>query len=66
MIDPRLASYGSSDYIQAITQLAQTALRSVVGKMELDHLLALASHRAELEKRPYDNRATFAAIACRA
>ncbi len=36
VIDPRLASYGSSDYIQAITQLAQTALRSVIGKMELD------------------------------
>ncbi len=35
-VDPRLASYGSSNYIQAITQLAQTALRSVVGKMELD------------------------------
>jgi regulator of protease activity HflC (stomatin/prohibitin superfamily) len=36
VIDPRLASYGSSNYIQAITQLAQTALRSVIGKMELD------------------------------
>jgi len=36
VIDPRLASYGSSDYVQAITQLAQTALRSVIGKMELD------------------------------
>jgi regulator of protease activity HflC (stomatin/prohibitin superfamily) len=36
VVDPRLASYGSSDYIQAITQLAQTALRSEVGKMELD------------------------------
>ena len=36
VIDPRLASYGSSDYVQAVTQLAQTALRSVVGKMELD------------------------------
>ncbi len=36
VVDPRLASYGSSDYIQAITQLAQTTLRSVVGKMELD------------------------------
>ena len=34
--DPRLASYGSSDYVLAISQLAQTALRSVVGKMELD------------------------------
>ena len=36
VVDPKLASYGSSDYIQAISQLAQTALRSVVGKMELD------------------------------
>jgi len=34
--DPRLASYGSSNYIDAITQLAQTTLRSEVGKMELD------------------------------
>jgi len=36
VVDPRLASYGSSDYVMAISQLAQTALRSVVGKMELD------------------------------
>ena len=34
--DPRLASYGSANYIAAITQLAQTTLRSVIGKMELD------------------------------
>ncbi len=34
--DPMRASYGSSDYLIAITQLAQTTLRSVVGKMELD------------------------------
>jgi len=34
--DPRLASYGTSNYITAITQLAQTTLRSEVGKMELD------------------------------
>ncbi|HEX5091730.1 MAG TPA: stomatin-like protein [Burkholderiales bacterium] len=34
--DPRLASYGSSNYIQAISQLAQTTLRSEIGKMELD------------------------------
>jgi regulator of protease activity HflC (stomatin/prohibitin superfamily) len=34
--DPMRASYGSSDYIVAITQLAQTTLRSVVGQMELD------------------------------
>jgi len=36
VVDPRLASYGSSDYLAAISQLAQTALRSVIGKMELD------------------------------
>lgn len=34
--DPRLASYGSSNYIIAVTQLAQTSLRSVIGKLELD------------------------------
>jgi regulator of protease activity HflC (stomatin/prohibitin superfamily) len=37
--DPRLASYGTSDYVMAITQLAQTTLRSEVGKMELDRTL---------------------------
>ncbi|MBP6319988.1 MAG: paraslipin, partial [Rubrivivax sp.] len=31
--DPMRASYGSSDYLTAITQLAQTTLRSVIGKM---------------------------------
>jgi len=34
--DPMRASYGSSNYISAITQLAQTTLRSIIGKMELD------------------------------
>ncbi|HET6788407.1 MAG TPA: stomatin-like protein [Aquabacterium sp.] len=34
--DAMRASYGSSNFIVAITQLAQTTLRSVVGKMELD------------------------------
>ncbi|MFM2343679.1 MAG: Modulator of FtsH protease HflK [Pseudomonadota bacterium] len=34
--DAKLASYGSSNYILAITQLAQTTLRSVIGKLELD------------------------------
>lgn len=34
--DPQRASYGTSNYIIAITQLAQTTLRSVIGKMELD------------------------------
>ena len=34
--DPKRASYGTSNYLIAITQLAQTTLRSVVGKMVLD------------------------------
>ena len=34
--DAMRASYGSSNYIMAVTQLAQTSLRSVIGKLELD------------------------------
>ena len=34
--DAMRASYGSSNYLVAITQMAQTTLRSVIGKMELD------------------------------
>ena len=36
VLDPQRASYGISDYRFAITQLAQTALRSEIGKIELD------------------------------
>ncbi len=36
VLNPERASYGISDYIFAITQLAQTTLRSEVGKIELD------------------------------
>jgi regulator of protease activity HflC (stomatin/prohibitin superfamily) len=46
--DPRLASYGTSDYIMAITQLAQTTLRSEIGRMELDRTL---ESREEINKR---------------
>ncbi|HEY8709142.1 MAG TPA: stomatin-like protein [Burkholderiaceae bacterium] len=42
--DPMRASYGSSNYIQAITQLAQTLLRSVIGKMELDKTFEERDH----------------------
>src|SRR3954467_4487476 len=42
--DPMRASYGSSNYIQAITQLAQTTLRSVIGKMELDKTFEERDH----------------------
>src|SRR6218665_3920875 len=34
--DPMRASYGSSNYTMAGTQLAQASLRSVIGKLELD------------------------------
>jgi regulator of protease activity HflC (stomatin/prohibitin superfamily) len=36
LLNPERASYGISDYLFAITQLAQTTLRSEVGKIELD------------------------------
>jgi len=42
--DPMRASYGSSNYISAITQLAQTTLRSVIGKMELDKTFEERDH----------------------
>ena len=42
--DPMRARYGSSNYIIAITQLAQTTLRSVVGKMELDKTFEERAH----------------------
>ena len=36
MLNPERASYGASDYGFAISQLAQTTLRSEVGKIDLD------------------------------
>lgn len=36
VIDPQRASYGINDYLFAISQLAQTTLRSEIGKIELD------------------------------
>jgi regulator of protease activity HflC (stomatin/prohibitin superfamily) len=51
--DPMRASYGSSNYIAAITQLAQTTLRSVIGRMELDKTF---------EEREHINKAIVSAI----
>ena len=42
--DAMRASYGSSNYIAAITQLAQTTLRSVIGKLELDKTFEERDH----------------------
>lgn len=36
VLDPKRASYGIDNYRFASTQLAQTTMRSVIGKMELD------------------------------
>ncbi|GAB6261606.1 SPFH domain-containing protein [Photobacterium sp. 53610] len=36
VVDPYKASYGVDDYIFSVTQLAQTTMRSEVGKMDLD------------------------------
>ncbi len=51
--DPKRASYGSSNYVLAITQLAQTTLRSVIGRMELDKTF---------EERDDINRTVVAAL----
>jgi len=36
VVDPYKASYGVDNYIYAVTQLAQTTMRSEIGKMDLD------------------------------
>ena len=44
VMEARAASYGISDYAFAIAQLAQTTLRSEVGKIELDKTFEERSH----------------------
>ena len=51
--DPQRASYGASNYILAITQLSQTTLRSVIGKLELDRTF---------EEREFINHSVVSAI----
>ena len=51
--DAMRASYGSSNYIVAITQLSQTTLRSVIGKLELDRTF---------EERDYINTSVVSAL----
>ncbi len=36
VVDPHKASYGINDYVFAVTQLAQTTMRSEIGKIDLD------------------------------
>jgi len=51
VIDPKLASYGIEDYRYAAIQLAQTTLRSVIGKIELDKSF---EERAAINERVVD------------
>ncbi|MBI5067143.1 MAG: paraslipin [Deltaproteobacteria bacterium] len=44
VLDAQRASYGIADYYFGITQLAQTALRSEIGKIELDRTFEERSH----------------------
>ena len=44
VLDPRLASYGVADYHFAISQLAQTTLRSEIGKIDLDRTFEERTH----------------------
>ena len=44
VMDARKASYGIGDYLFAIAQLAQTTLRSEIGKIELDKTFEERSH----------------------
>ncbi len=44
VMDPQRASYGVTNYLFAITQLAQTTLRSEVGKIDLDRTFEERTH----------------------
>lgn len=44
VLDPYKATYGVDDYIFAVTQLAQTTMRSELGKMELDKTFEERDH----------------------
>jgi regulator of protease activity HflC (stomatin/prohibitin superfamily) len=44
VLDPQRASYGIADYYFGITQLAQTALRSEIGKIDLDRTFEERAH----------------------
>ena len=44
VMDPQRASYGVNDYLFAITQLAQTTLRSEIGKIDLDRTFEERTH----------------------
>jgi len=40
VVDPKLATYGIANYVQGIHNIVASALRSTIGKMELDEILS--------------------------
>ena len=44
VMDPQRASYGATNYLFAISQLAQTTLRSEIGKIDLDRTFEERTH----------------------
>lgn len=46
--DPQKASYGVENFVEAITNLAQTTMRSEIGKLTLDNLF---KERATLNRK---------------
>jgi len=53
VVDPKAASYGINNYQYATSQIAQTTMRSVIGKMDLDKTF---------EERDLINKAIVAAV----
>ncbi len=61
--DPKLASYGSSNYVFTITRLARTTLRSIIGRMELDSVKD-ATRSTCRWSRPRRSAASWASRCC--
>lgn len=54
VLDPKKCSYGVGDYIFAIAQLAQTTMRSEIGKIDLDRSFEERAHINEQVVRELD------------
>ena len=70
VLDPKLASYGIENYYYAASQLAQTTLRSEIGKLELDRtfeerdtMSASVIHALDKASEPWGLKITRYAIA---
>src|SRR5688572_6933334 len=52
VLNPERASYGISDYHFALSQLAQTTLRTEIGKIDLDRTFEQSSSKSTRRKAP--------------